>query len=300
MIIKQLLAGDLNVISVILLLFGAILFGFIKKLKSLFSHNKKKMLIYLLLTLLAYAITGLFTIDGVIAQPLIANYLSVQIAFLGFGILHIWALERFFDWQEDNKVGAQIALSLVCGLVGSIGFIQVAGRIGIQELKLFFWSGIILFFFPILFRSLFYAAMRIPIAIYQKWHYPVDRHFSAPDRNELRNPFLVSIEIEKEAFSGVVSRLRVKAPENMSFGNFFYHFLNDYNRKHPESPIEFLDDAKAPYGWTFHIKPRFVGKWAQVNYEQTISFNKIKENRIVLCERVKENTEVALSASNAN
>ncbi|TAJ15415.1 hypothetical protein DMA11_01905 [Marinilabiliaceae bacterium JC017] len=292
MILKQLLNGDINAIGIILFLFGAIIFAFIKKLKSLFSHDKKKMLIYLLLTILCFALTGLLTIENVIGQQIMSNYIAVQVMFLAIGILHLWGMERFFEWEDDTKVAAQIAFTFICALFGSVIFLQVAGRLGVTGLQLFFCSGLLFYFFPYIYRAMFKSAMVIPIAIYQKWHYPVNKHFKVPGRDELRNPYLVSMDVEKQAFSGVTSRLRVKAPENMSFGNFFYHFLNDYNQKHPEKPIAYLDENNDPFGWIFYIKPRVAGKWSQINYEQTVARNRIRENKIILCERVKEKSGV--------
>ena len=63
----------------------------------------------------------------------------------------------------------------------------------------------------------------------------------------------------------------------------------DYNERHPESPIEFVDrKSQTPFDWVFHFKPGLMGNIKHVDFDKTIAANKIKENAVILCKRVSE------------
>ncbi len=287
MIIKSLLNGDIQTISIIMFLFGAVIIAFVKGLKKLITKDKKKTIIYLLVSALAFAILSLFSFENIISKRFMPNYITLQVLSLVFGIIHISALNKVFTWEDKNKWLAQLLFSIIVILVGSIVFIQIAGHWGIKDLHYFFLTGTFTFMLPWLFMELFESAMKIPLAIYKKWEYPLKSVYVQPKLEELKNPTFIKLEVSKHINEKKASRFMVKAPENMDFGKFFYHFLNDYNQKHPESTIEYKSQEDSnDFGWIFYRKPRFIGSWKMVNVDQTIARNSIKENHCIVCERV--------------
>ena len=79
MILKSLLNGDVNVISILFLFFGAMFFAFSKSLKKLFSHDRKKMILYLLVAALVYAVCALFTIGNLMFYDISSNYIAIML-----------------------------------------------------------------------------------------------------------------------------------------------------------------------------------------------------------------------------
>ncbi len=287
MIIKSLLNGDIQFISIIMLFFGAIIITFVKGIKKMISKDKKKTILYLLITAVTFAILSLMSIENIISKRFMPNYITLQILSLVFGMMHVSALNNVFEWENKNKWLAQLLFSTIVILVGSIVFLQIAGHYGINNLHYLFLTGTFTFMLPWLFCELFDNAMKIPLAVYKKWEYPSDSIYIQPKPQELSNPTFIKLEINKEINKKKASRFMVKAPENMDFGNFFYHFINDYNHKHPESMIQYKPQpGNNEFGWIFYKKPRFIGTWKMVNVDQSISRNLIKENHCIVCERV--------------
>ncbi|MGQ1911706.1 TssN family type VI secretion system protein [Marinifilum sp. RC60d5] len=288
MILKSLLNGDVNVISILFLFFGAMFFAFSKSLKKLFSHDRKKMILYLLVAALVYAVCALFTIGNLMFYDISSNYIAIMVISLLSGYLMILALEKYFEWPEKLKWLAQLMLILVTVLVGFIVFIQIAGRFGVRGMHYFFLSATISMILPWLFLHLFNSAMDIPLAIYKMWEYPINKKYVRPEYEDLKNPYIITLEFLKSKDAEFVSRFRVRAPENMDFGMFFYHFINDYNQKHPEELIEYGTKEEKLHNWIFYRRPRFIGRWKQVNTEQTVYRNNIKENNVIVCQRLDD------------
>ncbi len=72
----------------------------------------------------------------------------------------------------------------------------------------------------------------------------------------------------------------------MEMGQLFYYFINDYNERHPQDKIEYIDGAGEPYGWVFYQKPQFFDLQKRyINAGNTIFLNGIKENNVIICSR---------------
>lgn len=286
MIIKSILSGNINTISILMFLFGALIIAFAKGVKKLISKDKKKTIIYLLVSILVFAFLSIFSFENIVSMQFMHNYIVLQVFSLLAGILHAYALEKIFEWDEKLKWLSQLLFSTIIYVVGCIVFIQIAGRYGIKNLHYFFLTGTFSFLFPWLYARLFNSVVSMPLAIYRKWQYPNDKVYVQPSAQELKNPYLIKIEINKNNQAKNTTRLRVKAPEAMEFGKFFYHFVNDYNQKHPEAILEYVNTDGLPYEWIFYRKPRFLGRWKQINTDLTIARNSIKENQTIICERI--------------
>lgn len=288
MILKSLFSGDINAVSIIFLFFGAMIFALAKSIKKLFSQDRKKMILYFLVAALAYAICSLFTIKNLMFYGVSSNYTAIMVISLLFGCLVVVVFEKYFEWPDKLKWLSQLLFILLTILVGFIVFIQISGRFGLPGMHYFFLTGTISFIFPWLFLYLFNSAMDVPLAIYKKWEYPVHKKYVKPDYEDLKNPYIITLEFLKKKDSDYISRFRVRAPENMDFGMFFYHFINDYNQKHPEELIHYGADEEKLHSWIFYRRPRFIGLWKQVNTEQTVYRNNIKENNVILCQRLTD------------
>lgn len=272
-------------VSILLFLTGGIILAVVKDLKSSLFRNRKTFLLYMLGLLITFGLAGLFTSRNLFGPALLGNNVAIQIWFIAMGVLHLWLGNKIFEWKEENHVLMFFLFTCVSIFIGSIGFLFVVRYVGLGDLHFFFWSGVLLFFMPSILVLLYLSVFNIPRPVYQKWYYPEINKLTKPDKTELRNPVLLTLEIMKKP-GGPVSQIRAKAPENMSFSRFFFHFVSDYNLHSPENPIAVKDKADQTYGWVFYTKTNFFSGWRFVNPEFTIVRSRFRENQVVLCKRM--------------
>lgn len=274
-------------LSLLFLVVGTLLLLLVKKLKHVMSANGKKGLFYLLAALLLFAVGAIFSLETLFQQRLLINYAAMVLYFALVGTLHIFAMEAFLQWEDELKSYAQPVFTLVTALIGAVGFINVADYFGLPGFHLYLLPAILAFLVPLLFRQLWLMLVYFPVPLYVRWHYPIARNISMPDTDELRNLRIVSLEFNKVP-NAPKSIFKAKAPENMNFGKFFYHFINDYNHRTPEAPIAFKDENNQAYGWSFYLKPNLLGLTRNINPELTVNANKLMEHCTIVCERVVE------------
>jgi hypothetical protein len=77
----------------------------------------------------------------------------------------------------------------------------------------------------------------------------------------------------------------------MQLGDLYYHFLNDYNEVQSETPIEYTDKQNNPQEWWFRIKPKWYQRQRILDPDLTIKENQVKENSIIICERIIQDQE---------
>lgn len=100
--------------------------------------------------------------------------------------------------------------------------------------------------------------------------------------------FLISLILFKKITSDVESHFKVRAPGKMVVGDFFYFFLESNENKSPDSEIDYINKYNQSYGWLFYVKSRWniiFGK-KYLDPELTVAENNIKENSVIVCERV--------------
>lgn len=89
-------------------------------------------------------------------------------------------------------------------------------------------------------------------------------------------------------------RFRIKAktlPTGITYGEWFFRVVDDYNHKNPTSKIQLVDYNNNSYYWIFYIKKSFFSSRKYIDFEKDISSNKISENQVVICKRVIQHQE---------
>jgi hypothetical protein len=261
------------------------LMALIKPLKNLMGSQRKKVIIYLLCSILFFALTSVLTFEKIIDGSLLSNFILMQIIIFIFGIIHLYAMETFFEWPEEKKNISQLAFSFVVTIFGSAGFLFIAIKWGTPTFSFFFWSTFLSFFIGYFIRLIWQNTVQFPEPVFIKWYYPISRVVSNPGPDELRNPRIISLILLKSTKSATSTVFKAKAPEHMTFDKFFFHFINDYNLRTPESLIEVKDSSNQPFGWYFYTKPNFFGLSRNVSPHLTIHANGIKEHTAIVCKR---------------
>ncbi|WP_235015803.1 TssN family type VI secretion system protein [Aquimarina sp. AU58] len=274
-------------VGILMLVITVVLMGFVTGLKKLFFKNKKKFFLYILVALLLFAATALLSNENVLNNIPLNNFISFQVVFLLLGVLHILALRKFFpDLSETPTMfWSEFLYTIAVTCVGLISFMFVVG-IYRPEYTYIFLVSAITFLIPFMVVKLYEYAVSVPVPIYKKWYYPVDKKIKDPKDEELVNPLVISFEFNKGNAIEEISNFRLKAPERMEFGKLFYFFINDYNERHPGGEIIYVDETNNPAGWIFYTRPNWFGVQRFINYAKTVEANNIKENDVIICKRV--------------
>ena len=128
----------------------------------------------------------------------------------------------------------------------------------------------------------------IPEAVYKTWRY--NSKFEVPDVDKIdfTNSHVLTFEILKKENERFPTLIKFKAPlRGISFGDLYYMYLYEYNERNRENPIEYLNQTRDAYEWTFSIKPKHW--WNQKVYidpSLSVIENRINEDSIILSERV--------------
>jgi len=259
----------------------------IKQVSSSFAnHGRKPLLINLVSSVV---VSGAAFGATYFTNNLFYTYWILTAIFLLFGTIFVFLIyKRFFKARRDNKY-KQFFAGILYGV--SVILLCVAIFSSLQYFlkdKNFMFFPILLcmlfFFVPVLLLQTFDAAMDIPLPAYTTWQYPV-KTIELPDEKENEHLYVIGFEIPKKKSDGKKTYFRAKAPENMLLGDLFYHFINDYNDLYSETPIEYLNDNIAQ-NWVFRTKPRWNRFSKILNPSLPVNENRIRENTVIICERV--------------
>jgi hypothetical protein len=141
---------------------------------------------------------------------------------------------------------------------------------------------------PFLFTRSVQYYLAIPLKIFKTWKYPLTEKILDPTDSELAIPVVISFEFQKRVDEPGITNFRAKAPRDMQFGRLFYFFINDYNDRHPEGMIEVASPDKSAFSWVFFHKAKWFNKTRFIDPDESILSNQIKENSVVVCQRVNE------------
>lgn len=285
--INGILQGDTLKLSLLLFLISSFFMLIIKDVRKIFSRDKKRAIIYIILILITFALTGLLSSPKVLNNTALNSYIAFQFLFLIFGAIHVWIMRSFFkdlSIKRSNFLN-EFFFTLGIGFLGMIAFFKVTSSFK-PTFNYTFLTATLTFLIPILFVKLYEFALLIPIKVYKQWLYPLGENIKDPTANELKNPIVISFEFKKKNHEDdEVTNFRVKAPENLEFGKLFYFFLNDYNERHPEEKIEYLDENNTSHKWVFYRKAKFLSGVKYLNFSKTVIANDLREDDIVICQR---------------
>jgi len=287
MFLLNALSPDTLKLGIVLLAISALLMGFVASLKKLFVKNKKKFFLYILVVLVLFAATALLSNKNVLNDIPLNNFISFQVIFFILGILHVLALRKFFPdlAEKPTDFWGEFCYTIVTIFLGLIAFTFVA-NIYKPDFTYIFAASTLAFLIPFMIVKVYEYATAVPVKIYKKWTYPIDKKIKDPKDEELANPLVISFEFNKGKNMDEISNFRLKAPEKMEFGKLFYFFINDYNDRHPEGEIRYMDYKNNPFEWVFFTKPKWHGGQKYIDFTKTVEANDIKEDEVIICKRI--------------
>ncbi|WP_020599750.1 TssN family type VI secretion system protein [Spirosoma panaciterrae] len=213
-------------------------------------------------------------------------YILVQVLALGIGILHVWLSPRFAP-NLMTTFGIGFVTTLLILLAG-IGFsLLLYTQTGDLGSRWPFVSSLLPFLIPFLVVQAYQYYRQIPPADYKKWYYPINGDMPDLDLLDLSKILVIQFEFLKSPADSNYTNFKAKAPVAMSLGDLFLVFINDYNERTPNSPIQYTDAAGRPYGWVFTQKTAW---WKRpVYFDPALDFtqNQLVDNATIIALRAE-------------
>jgi hypothetical protein len=188
------------------------------------------------------------------------------------------------EWWIVDKV-AQILLVTLNILIGVICLLIIHKITNAAYLYFPMLICVIGLLVPISFYETYRRALAIPVISYPSWIFPLTEDIPIITDSDLRDPIVIGFRIQKQRNKPIYTYFRAKAPIKMDLGNLFYHFVNDYNERHPDTGIEYLAPDGNTSKWVFYRKFWFFNIRI-LDPDKAIFMNRIKENYIIYCKRI--------------
>ncbi|MEO3405621.1 TssN family type VI secretion system protein [Mucilaginibacter sp. CAU 1740] len=248
--------------------------------------NNKKLIVIILLTGIVLGIPGLLGFLDLQFMPW--GYIICQIYYVSAGILFVWLAGRHY---ETELLGKKIFFFICCLISCLLGiFLFKLGFDWLNNLKYGIWAStsVLVFLLPLIFWWTYIAFLSIPLEIYKVWQYPVYPADISMEHLDFNRLLVLEVNLYKNTDDVEPLKVKAKAPRNMNFGLWFQKFIDDYNLKFPDSPIEYLQDGGGSYRWIFYMKPSFFKRRNFIDPELDIEQNHITETYTIFAKRVSE------------
>ncbi|QJW91639.1 TssN family type VI secretion system protein [Spirosoma taeanense] len=255
--------------------------------------STKRLLLIVLIGALILTVPGGFGLIGLQFIPI--YYIIVQIISLLLGVVF---LNRILtDMGPSFKIKPWFVLFLTGSVLG-FGVLLFTPlfnylsniQYGSTQYDLWASTSLLPVCLPILFAYTFNAMTEVPNEIYKLWYYPRHSGATVMEDADYYRLMLLEVQVHKHP-SQKEPPIKVKARTtgDLPFGLWFQKFIDDYNYKFPNDPIQIFDDTAHEYGWLFYsIKPSLFRLRSYIDFEQTIAQNKLQENSLIVAKRVEE------------
>lgn len=262
---------------------------FINQKKGLLSV--RQLLLIGLLFGLPMVLAGLAGLLGLAFMPW--GYLGLQVGSLVLGIFYVRQLDYLLRENRHRQPLFGHLLTGVILLLGGYLFSLLFNRCSLGSLHYGLWAAtcVLPFYLPLLFVQAFEALVVIPNEIRKIWRYP--RHASEVVLDDVDHYrlMILAVELQKRPGRGEPPvKVKARTPENLPFGVWFQKFIDDYNYKFPNEPIQTANASEEEYGWLFYyVKPSLFSLRRYIDADLSIAGNKLTERCLIVAKRVEDN-----------
>ena len=258
---------------------------FINQKKRLLSV--RQLLVLVLVFGLPLVLAGLFGLNDLAFMPW--GYVALQVGALVLGIYYLREIDRLLG---DDRRHQPLFTHLLTGLILLLGgyfFSLIFNALSTLHYGLWAATCVLPFYLPLLFARAFETLILIPNQIRKVWHYP--RHAAEVVFDEV-DPYrlmILTVQLQKSPGSGEQPvKVKARTPQDLPFGVWFQKFIDDYNYKFPNEPIQTTNADDAEYGWLFYaVKLSPVRLRRFIDADLSIAANKLTERSLVVAKRVE-------------
>ncbi len=217
--------------------------------------------------------------------------------FFLLGIIHMLFIHKRFFYAQKHNSNKVLVAELLFGLSLILFTIVIFSTLQFffKDPNFLFYPIVVsalLFFVPLLIFHSFQAAYDIPPAQFPTWQYPLDKSLQLPPIVRSDGEFIIAFEIAEKAMDSKQG-LRVYAYESWQLSTLFHHFINEYQNPVTKARIEYIDNEDEPYKWWFYKKHKWYQTRNILNPEFSIRESGIRENTVIICERLLNTTPVS-------
>jgi hypothetical protein len=249
--------------------------GIIKK------NIRNRVFLYALVATLLFVIAGLMLYTDILSAATY-YYLALSLVMV-LGILHVFLVHRLVAQIKPGDFWKGLGFTFLLMLLGAAA---VCILFYFLKLNLILVTFVLPFFIPFLCWYTCHFFMKIPARFYKIWYYPVNDTMPDLDMIDLTQMAVVQFIFHKKQQDTNPISFTSKAPLDMTLGQLFFIFINDYNEKNSQGAIEFLDAQQSPNGWLFYRR----NKWLRSKYyfDPELSFrqNTVSPNEFIYAKRV--------------
>lgn len=217
--------------------------------------------------------------------PFIGIYTTVQLSFLLLGIIHASILYDMLDWLDKKTFWKGFLMTLFFGLMGLMAVYLVKYIPYIKANPNAYLSATLPFVLPFIFNWVLKFFGDIPFKIYKAWYYPLGQAEPDTDLIDLSKILVIQFEFPKSVGDYQYTNFTAKAPVNMTVGQLFFIFVNEYNYRNKERPLQYLDEDGNPFGWVFHKKVSWFKKRNFFDPDMNFRENFVQNNDIIVATR---------------
>lgn len=250
--------------------------------------NVKKNIWTSLLIIFVLSIGGLFGLsDSLYDGFWFFIFIQLLALIIGF-ILNKLFLKNYFS-SFNTKIISEISYSLFIVSVSYFLFSFLFNYLSKTTLGYTYATSLLILIIPYFITLAFDHFIHIPASIYKVWYLNEEREEPDFDKINVRDVYLISLDLLKNVNDKGVSNIKVKAPLEMNFGDWYQSFILNYNEKFTDNMIQykFLDGSSM--GWVFYTKPSFFSGRRFIDPNKTITQNKLSEKVTIVASRVKIN-----------
>lgn len=249
--------------------------------------SNKKLITFLLLLGLVLGLPGMLGLLQMNYMPW-GYTLSVIYNFI-IGSIVVYVLATRYEYELDTQKIYIGFFYLVAIMLGFYIHLLLFERFSTREMGFWAATSTCNFILPLFLWWSYRALLSVPAEIYKVWQYPQKPLQLELDALDFNRMLVLELEIFKSVTDREPIRVKVKAPAEMNFGDWFYKFIEDYNLKFPNNPVSFNDQERRPFLWIFFIKNAFFKRNSFIDPDLNIRQNGITEKMTIYAKRVSVN-----------
>lgn len=273
-------------ISVLLVIVVILTMLFADKVKNFKKEYRFKFFVYIFSMIFVTALICFMGTTRTI-NDLLDEFIFYQVLLFVLGILHTWLYRVYFEKFESKNMWMEIWFLIIVLLYLIIPFLIVYTIFHGNTFSFDMVFSLIPFLIPTLIYATFIRAVAIPAKIYHTWAVNLkDGEYPEISDEEYKELIVITLVFQKSHDALNRTEFRARAPIRIDFGRMFYFFVNDYNLRNIDSPIDMVDETGMPQNWVFYLKPDWYGTSKYVDPNLPLYMNGVEENSVIICERV--------------
>lgn len=214
------------------------------------------------------------------------GYFMSMLYNLCMGMIFIYTLTRRYAYEFNANKFFVVLFMVIAAVLG--GYIHMQIFRLLYDSKLAPWAATSTgcCILPLFFYWSYMALMNIPAEIYKVWQMPP--HAAQPELEGLDfdRMLVLDMEVFRSPMDSRSVRVKVKAPADMIFGDWFHKFIEDYNLKFPQTPIIYRDLEQKSYYWIFFIRKSVFRRNEFIDPDLSIQQNRLTEKLTLHAKRV--------------